>query len=197
MEKISHKFGGIIDRFVGDSILIFFGVSELSDIREDCLKSVEMAIEMQRHTASITKKRDTHGVAEFLKISIGICTGYCTVGNFGSENRMKYTIPGGEVNLARQLEQNTKPGQTLISNETWSMVKDTYHCEKVQDIHVKGVAYPLHNFRLSGLHKEDIPEQNNFIKQGNGFSLALNFDIIQTGEKKSLVRLLENLLAKM
>lgn len=69
--------------------------------------------------------------------------GYCTVGNFGSEERMDYTMVGGTVNLASRLEHEAPPSGVLVSFETYAQVKDAVCCEERGRVQVKGIAEPV------------------------------------------------------
>ena len=104
MSKIALKHGGTIDKFVGDSIMIFFGDPKTRGPKKDALAAVSMAIAMRRHMKVLRQQWQTQGIESPLQIRMGINTGYCTVGNFGAENRMDYTLIGKEVNLASRLE---------------------------------------------------------------------------------------------
>jgi len=79
---------------------------------------------------------------------MGINTGYCTVGNFGSENRMDYTIIGSGVNLASRLESAAKPGEILISYETFALIRNEFSCEERGQIEVRGIAHPVATYAI-------------------------------------------------
>jgi len=68
---------------------------------------------------------------------MGISTGFCTVGNFGSQDRMDYTIIGNEVNLASRLESAAEPGSILLANETNALVQEIVLTEEQPPITVK------------------------------------------------------------
>jgi class 3 adenylate cyclase len=103
MSKIALEHGATIDKFIGDAMLMFFGDPETNGVEEDAKACVRMAIAMQRRMAELEVIWRARGYAHPFRMRIGINTGFCNVGNFGSEARMDYTIIGGEVNLAARL----------------------------------------------------------------------------------------------
>ena len=104
MSNIALKYGGTIDKFVGDAILIFFGDPETKGEKEDATACVLMALEMRERMEHLRKKWEDNGISSSLRIRIGTNTGFCNVGKFGSEDRLDYAIIGGRVNLASRLE---------------------------------------------------------------------------------------------
>ncbi len=128
MANIALKYGGTVDKFIGDAVMVFFGDPETLGDEKDATKCVQMAREMIE-----AAKRVNVG------IRIGINTGFCTVGNFGSEARMDYTIIGPPVNLSARLESNSEPNRIQISDTTYHLIKDEIKCEKRGDIRVKGI----------------------------------------------------------
>jgi class 3 adenylate cyclase len=153
MSRIALEYGATIDKYVGDAIMIFFGDPETRGVKEDALACVEMAIAMQERMRDLGASwRDT-GIEQPISCRIGIHTGYCTVGNFGSEDRMDYTIVGGAVNLASRLEHEAPEGGILISYETYAHVKDEIHCQEMGRIQVRGIGHPVATYRVLDLHK--------------------------------------------
>ena len=115
MSKIALQYGATIDKYVGDAIVMFFGDPTTLGVKEDALACVQMAIAMQKRVGELAQEWRDSGIETPLRCRIGIHTGYCTVGNFGSEDRMDYTMVGGTVNLASRLEHEAPPGGVLIS----------------------------------------------------------------------------------
>ncbi|RVI22731.1 adenylate/guanylate cyclase domain-containing protein [Sinorhizobium meliloti] len=148
MSKIALSFGATIDKYVGDAILMFFGDPETRGIREDAIACVSMALAMQERMGELGETWRSVGIEMPLRCRIGIHTDYCTVGNFGSEDRMDYTIIGGAVNLAARLEEEAAPGSVLISYETFAQVKDLIHCEETGRVRIRGIAYPVATYRV-------------------------------------------------
>ncbi len=153
MSKIALEHGATIDKYVGDAIMIFFGDPESQGVQADALACVKMAIAMRKRLRELADVWRESGIENPLQCRIGINTGYCTVGNFGSEDRMDYTIIGGGVNLASRLETSADPGDILISYETYAHVKNEIRCEAHGQITVKGLAYPVETYRVLDMYE--------------------------------------------
>ncbi len=151
MSRIALDYGATIDKYIGDAIMMFFGDPESRGVEEDARACVKMALAMQKRIGELSDVWRNAGIGMPLRCRMGIHTGYCTVGNFGSEDRMEYTIVGGAVNLASRLEHEAEPGTVLISYETYAQVRHEILCEEQGHIRVKGIAYPVTTFRAVGL----------------------------------------------
>ena len=154
MSKIALQYGATIDKYVGDAIVMFFGDPTTLGVKEDALACVQMAIAMQQRIGELAQEWSNSGIETPLRCRIGIHTGYCTVGNFGSEDRMDYTMVGGTVNLASRLEHEAPPGGVLISFETYAHVKDDVRCEERGHVQVKGIAQPVATYAVVGLMQD-------------------------------------------
>ena len=102
---IIYKRNGIVDKYIGDAIMAFWGAPEKHD--DDALQSVLSGLEMIDAIAHFNENQRKLGKCEF-KIGIGINYGEVTVGNIGSERKMDYTVIGDAVNLASRMEGLTK-----------------------------------------------------------------------------------------
>ena len=153
MSQIALEHGATIDKYVGDAIVIFFGDPETKGVKEDALACVKMAISMRNRMVDLQDAWKESGIGRPLQCRMGIHTDYCTVGNFGSETRMDYTIIGGGVNTASRLETLAEPGEILISYETYAHVNEEILCEEQGEIDVRGIAYPVATYRVVDLHE--------------------------------------------
>ena len=157
MSKIALQYGATIDKYVGDAIVMFFGDPATLGVKEDALACVQMALAMQKRVSDLAHEWHNVGITTPLRCRIGIHTGYCTVGNFGSDDRMDYTMVGGTVNLASRLEHEAPPGGVLVSFETYALVKDSVRCEERGQVQVKGIADPVTTYAVIGLkHDPDL-----------------------------------------
>ncbi len=153
MSQIALAYGATIDKYVGDAIVIFFGDPETLGVKEDALACVKMAIAMRKRMKELESGWKDSGLENPLKCRMGINTGVCTVGNFGSEARMDYTIIGGGVNLASRLETACPASEILVSYETYAHVKDQVHCEERDKITAKGIAHPVAVYQVVDLYE--------------------------------------------
>ena len=150
MSKIALRWGGTIDKFIGDAIMIFFGAPEFTSDKDHAVRCVKMAMEMQDKMKELRMEWEDLGYDEPLHIRIGINTGYATVGTFGSEDRLNYTILGSSVNLASRLETACQPDRITVGHATYSLIKNEIECESKGTIEVKGFSEPVKILRNKG-----------------------------------------------
>ncbi|MGL1892528.1 MAG: response regulator [Spirochaetaceae bacterium] len=160
MSNIALKHGGTIDKFIGDAILIFFGDPLTRGVQEDAIACASMAIEMRDRLAELQDTWLSYGIQNPFQVRFGITTGYCTVGNFGSKNRMDYTIIGSQVNIASRLETSAAPGQIIVSHETYAQINESINCYVNKEIHVKGISRPLQTYLVSELNTDGVDTSN-------------------------------------
>ena len=139
MSKIALAHGGTIDKFIGDAMLVFFGDPETKGAEEDAKACVRMAMAMQKRLQELESEWHDRGLERPFRVRMGINTGYCNVGNFGSSVRMDYTIIGAEANLAARLQYIAEPGTIVVSYETYALAKDIVVAHALPPIFVKGV----------------------------------------------------------
>jgi len=161
MAQIANKHGGTIDKFIGDALMVFFGDPEYINDQKHAQDCCAMAIEMQQKNKEISDLWVKRGIRNGLKVRMGIHSGYCTVGNFGSENRMDYTIIGGNVNIASRLESLADSESIFISSVTKNLLDDDFKTAFRQELHVKGIHYPIEVYELMAFRFEEENLHNN------------------------------------
>jgi len=170
MTDIALRHGATIDKYIGDAIMIFFGDPQSEGIEVDAQRCVEMATAMQRRVRELQSEWRAAGFTKPFNIRVGIHTAYCTVGNFGTENRMDYTIIGSAVNLANRIESNAEPGSIFISEDTYLLVRGKYACRPVATITPRGFATPIQLYRVV------MDEGDGPLVELNKAGAQLNFD---------------------
>lgn len=195
MSKIAIKHGGTIDKFIGDAVMVFFGDPETKGDKEDAIACVSMAIEMRDTMYTLRESWTSKGISRPLKIRIGINTGYCTIGNFGSEQRMDYTIVGGEVNLASRLESAADVDSILVSYETYGLVKDVIECRAKEEITVKGIAHSVKTYEVLGFADDATKAAKKIDMKSDGF--ALSIDLTTQPHPKETIKKLEEAILRL
>jgi len=191
MSQIALKHGATIDKYIGDAIMIFFGDPESFGIEEDARRCVAMAVEMQQRMAELWGYWSKHfGLKKDLEIRVGINTGYCTVGNFGSEDRLDYTVVGAAVNLASRLESAATPSGILVSEETYFQVKDYFSFDAPQQLELKGLERGVIAYEVD-ISDMSRAKTKNF--EGENFQLTLTKHPLDLEELEALKKIIDDL----
>jgi adenylate cyclase len=189
MTKIAAQYGGVVNKFMGDGVMIVFGDNTTSrGVKADAIRCVSMAIAMKKRMKVLQHDWFKKGIKKPLQIRMGINTGYCTVGTFGTSDHLDYTVLGTHVNLASRLETAAEPGEILISYETWSLIKDVVMCRDKGDILVKGFSQPIQVSQVVDFRKDLGKNQSYFELSTDGFSMHLDMERIRNYDKDKVIR---------
>ena len=194
MSDVALHYGGTIDKFIGDGIMIFFGDPNSEGVKEDAVKCVEMALDMRRRMEQLTRNWQKLGVSKPLKIRFGINTGFCAVGNFGTHNRLDYTLLGTEVNIAARLESAAEPNQILISETTYQLIKDKLVCVDCGEKVLKGINRKVNAYSVVESRQNLGPERTYFDITGEGYSVYLDLDQLERERAAALADNLDQII---
>ena len=154
MTAVAHEHGGTVDKFIGDAVMVFFGDPQSHGHERDAVACTRMALAMRERFAALCERWVVRCPAARLNVRIGMDSGFCLVGDFGSGERFDYTAVGRTVNLASRLEQAAGSQQILMSRGTWELVKDQLACEFSGHLRVKGIAESIETFECRGLRAQ-------------------------------------------
>jgi len=196
MTAIASRHGATIDKFIGDAMLLFFGDPETKGTAEDARACLEMAIEMQKRLAKLNIEWRRRGIENPFRARMGINTGYCNVGNFGSSDRMDYTIIGAEANLAARLQQIAEPGSIVMSYESYALVRDIVNAHPLPPITMKGISREVVPYAVDGLVGEE-KRQQVISGQAIGVEIFVDLDAIDNESMDRTRRLLQDALAML
>jgi adenylate cyclase len=194
MSRIALEFGATIDKYIGDAIVAFFGDPESKGVKEDAIACVRMAISMLRRMHALRSEWRELGAERPFQLRIGVNTGYCTVGNFGSSERMDYTIIGNMVNVTARLQSHAEADGILMGHETYSLVKDVVATEEQRPIKVKGFAEPIRCYKVLGLYDDLVREGQVIREEQEGFKFMLD---LQKRDKQEAITTLEAILSRL
>ena len=197
MSSIAAAHGGTINKFIGDAILVFFGDPETRGVVEDSKACLAMALDMQRRLAELNAQWRGRGIEEPFRARMGINTGFCNVGNFGSEDRMDYTIIGAEANLAARLQAIAQPGGIVLSYETFMLVRDVVRAHPLEAITLKGIARPIVPYEVEGVRDEVKHPLHVISEHGTGIDLFIDTTAINATSAERVCQMLERVVAQL
>mgnify|MGYP001491828172 FL=1 len=187
MCDIALKYGGTIDKFIGDSVMVFFGDPDTKGAQEDATACCQMAMEMLTFLESNQQNfQDMYNFPEKLEIRMGIHNGLCNVGNFGSAQRLDYTAIGRAVNVASRLEQAAPKNSILVSSAVRNLIKNKFETSSPIEVKAKGIDKPISSYVLS----MKTSENKRVTKETDGFKLEYD---PQKVDKETLLKIIDEL----
>ena len=170
MSECVQKERGIIDKFIGDAIMAYWGppfVAEEEQAIAACRAALAQVDALARFRAELPDLMGLRKNLPEINLRIGLATGEVVVGNIGSETARSYTVMGDTVNLASRLESaNTMYGtRILISEETRRMVERGMATREVDLLAVKGKSDPVGIYELLAEQGKQKPEEEQKIRR--------------------------------
>jgi class 3 adenylate cyclase len=133
LTEVAYQFGGTVDKFVGDMVMVLFGAPESAP--DDAERAVRCALAMQG-----TRARLNQSAGVPLEIGIGIATGTVIAGCMGSEKRLNYTVIGHRVNLGARLCGIASAGQVVVDDATQARLPPSFSLIPLQPTRLKGLS---------------------------------------------------------
>jgi class 3 adenylate cyclase/tetratricopeptide (TPR) repeat protein len=172
VSRVLEHHGGTVEKFIGDAVMAAFGIPVLHE--DDALRAVRAAGELREALAALNEElRTEYGVE--LGMRTGINTGEVVAGD-PSEGHAFAT--GGAVVVAQRLEAAASPGEILIGEATYRLVRDAVLVEPLEPLELKGKSQPVRAWRLLGV-------------LSGAPAFARRLDAPMVGRKRELERLRE------
>jgi class 3 adenylate cyclase len=138
-KAVVERHGGTVEKFIGDAVMAVFGVPVVHE--DDALRAVRAAADLRDSLGELNAELE-RGYGTRLELRMGVNTGEVVT---GTEERL---ATGDAVNVAARLEQAAQPGEVLLGDETYRLVRDAVGAEPAPPLDVKGKSEPLAAFRL-------------------------------------------------
>ncbi|MBX7255800.1 MAG: GAF domain-containing protein [Candidatus Hydrogenedentes bacterium] len=148
MTQIIFSMQGTLDKYIGDEIMAVFGSPLNRD--DDALRAVTAAVTMQIRNHEMNTKRQQAGLPPF-ELGIGVATGEVIAGLVGSPDRMEFTVVGDRVNTARRLCSLAEPGQVVVADTTYELIKDHVKARAIGTVLLKGKEEPVHAYEVEAI----------------------------------------------
>ncbi|MCX6850410.1 MAG: HAMP domain-containing protein, partial [Verrucomicrobia bacterium] len=130
LTDVAYEHGGIVDKFVGDLIMVLFGAPQSTG--EDAVRAVQCALSM------LVVRKKLNGVSKHsLEVGIGLATGSVVAGCMGSDQRLSYTVLGHRLNLASRLCSIAQAGEIIMDDETYADAKSFINAEPMPPMQLK------------------------------------------------------------
>ena len=151
MVECVFRFGGTLDKFIGDSVMGVWGNAHSNGSREDAADAVRAALAMRKALVSLNRGWSARGLPQ-LRIGIGLGHGEVIVGNIGSPQRMEFTVIGDAVNMTWKLQELTREldYDLLVGPHVHDLVAEYFDMRSLGCFEIKGQARPIEVFGVSG-----------------------------------------------
>jgi len=152
MDEVIREHGGFLNKFIGDGLMIIFGLPLSRGVQDDAGRAVRAAQAMLQRVEVLNRQHAGNPDMPQIRIGIGIHTGPLMAGSIGSASRQEYSVIGETVNLASRLESLNKPFKTeiLLSQATYDLLQENFEgFRALGEAKVPGLEEPVAIFTIT------------------------------------------------
>jgi class 3 adenylate cyclase/tetratricopeptide (TPR) repeat protein len=155
MRGAIESHGGTVEKYIGDAVMAVFGIPQLHE--DDALRAARAAVDMREGLASLNRELERdRGVT--IQVRIGVNTGEVVAGDVAATQAL---VTGDAVNVAARLEQHAAPGEVLLGENTFRLVRHAVDLEPVEPLQLKGKAERVKVWRLLAAREVTAPSPRN------------------------------------
>ena len=162
MDEVITRENGFLNKFMGDGLMVIFGVPLSGGVNEDACCAVRCALGMLKRVEELNAEQNAHGGEPPIQIGIGIHTGPLTCGSVGSEKRLEYSVIGETVNLASRLESLTKDlhAPIVMSESTEQLIRERFKSTRdLGQTKIRGFDGEIHVYTVESLDQSPVVAQ--------------------------------------
>ncbi|PZR70951.1 MAG: hypothetical protein DLM73_16515 [Chthoniobacterales bacterium] len=151
MVECVFRFGGTLDKFIGDAVMAVWGNTHSEGVRNDATNAVRAALAMKQELARLNRGWAAKGLPQ-LRIGVALNHGEVVVGNIGSPQRMEFTVIGEAVNVSWKLQELTKDlgADLIVGKDVMALVIEEFELRPLGLATIKGVPEPVEIFEVCG-----------------------------------------------
>lgn len=156
MTAVAVARGGTLDNYIGDGLMVIFGAPVADEEPVQAWAALRAGFDMIARADELSAAIRDRGIPADLRVRVGVNTGHCTVGVFGSDLLRAYKAVGFAVNVAARLQSEAEPGTVLAGFRTYALVRDRVRAQSRGELTLKGAARPVEAWEILGLEGDSV-----------------------------------------
>ena len=148
MTAAAVAHGGTIEKCIGDGVAVIFGAPKKTETEAQVWAALKTAFDMRAAVGELSGSWRRHGLSGELALRIGVNTGYCTVGVFGSELLRNYAALGTSVNVAARLQAEAPVGAIVCGFPSYAVVQDRVRVRPLGELILRGISHPVEAYEI-------------------------------------------------
>ena len=157
MTAVAVSESGTLIDFAGDGVFVIYGAPGAAREEEQAVQAIRTGLGMRDRVGALAAVLRSRGVAvpADLQIRVGVNSGHCTLGVFGSDVMRAYKAVGFPVNVAARLQGAAAPGSILCGFRTYALIEDRVRAVRREPLTVKGATHPVEAWEILELVDRD------------------------------------------